>query len=340
MLAAHEPSIRSLLRLTPPGDGFTPTAHRAGRGQVTVELDTAAGIDVAAERRRLDKDLPPPARRPSRPSASWPTTSFLAKAPAEVVAKTRDRLAAATADIERISGRLAALPGRGTRLTTPDGTLSIEEELREAEREILARRPEHAIEPTLDRIADLVALLGDPQRAYPVIHVTGTNGKTSTARMIECAAARPRACAPGCSPARTCPPSGSGSCVDGEPVSAERFVAAYDELAPYLALVDGQQASPAVLLRGADRRWRSPSSPTSRWTSRSSRSAWAAPGTRPTSPTARSPWSPRSPWTTPATWATRSRRSRRRRPASSSRARSPCWPSSRCPRPRCCCAGR
>ena len=48
-------------------------------------------------------------------------------------------------------------------MTTPDGP-SLDEELREAELEILARRPEHAIEPTLDRIADLAGLLGDPQR--------------------------------------------------------------------------------------------------------------------------------------------------------------------------------
>ena len=56
---------------------------------------------------------------------------------------------------------------------------------REVEAEIFARRPEHAVEPTLDRISALATLLGDPQRVCPVIHVTGTNGKTSTARMIE-----------------------------------------------------------------------------------------------------------------------------------------------------------
>ena len=47
------------------------------------------------------------------------------------------------------------------------------------------RWPEHKIEPSLDRIAALTDLLGAPQRNYPVIHVTGTNGKTSTGRMIE-----------------------------------------------------------------------------------------------------------------------------------------------------------
>ena len=58
-------------------------------------------------------------------------------------------------------------------------------ELPEIEREIFARRPEHSIDPSLDRIIALTSLLGDPQRAYPVIHITGTNGKTSTARMTE-----------------------------------------------------------------------------------------------------------------------------------------------------------
>ena len=51
--------------------------------------------------------------------------------------------------------------------------------------ELTARWPEQMIEPSLVRIASVVELLGDPQRAYPVIHVTGTNGKTTTARVIE-----------------------------------------------------------------------------------------------------------------------------------------------------------
>jgi len=118
--------------------------------------------------------------------------------------------------------------------------LSIEDELREAEREILQRRPEHAIEPTLDRIAELVSLLGDPQRAYPVIHVTGTNGKTSTARMIE-ALLRARGLRTGLFTSPHMSSIRERIAVDGQPVSAERFVAAYDELAAYVALVDGRQ---------------------------------------------------------------------------------------------------
>src|SRR6266566_1859543 len=57
--------------------------------------------------------------------------------------------------------------------------------MREVEREIISRRPEHSVDLALDRMTELVGLLGDPQRACPVIHITGTNGKTSTARMTD-----------------------------------------------------------------------------------------------------------------------------------------------------------
>jgi len=112
--------------------------------------------------------------------------------------------------------------------------------LREAEQEILARRPEHAIEPSLDRITALTALLGDPERAYPVIHITGTNGKTSTARMIE-TLLRARGLRTGLFTSPHLTSIRERICVDGEPLSAERFADAYDEVRPYLALVDESQ---------------------------------------------------------------------------------------------------
>ena len=55
----------------------------------------------------------------------------------------------------------------------------------EAEDALLSRWPETKLDPTLDRIEAFMELLGDPQRTYPAVHLTGTNGKTSTARMIE-----------------------------------------------------------------------------------------------------------------------------------------------------------
>jgi len=119
-----------------------------------------------------------------------------------------------------------------------------EARLRQAEREILARRPEHSIQPSLDRIAALTALLGDPQRAYPVIHITGTNGKTSTARMTE-TLLRNRGLRTGLFTSPHLSSIRERICVDGEPLSAERFADAYDEVQPYLALVDESQ--PAAL---------------------------------------------------------------------------------------------
>jgi dihydrofolate synthase / folylpolyglutamate synthase len=112
--------------------------------------------------------------------------------------------------------------------------------LRDIEREIFARRPEHSIEPSLDRIAALTTLLGDPQRACPVIHITGTNGKTTTARMIE-TLLRARGLRTGLFTSPHLTATSERIRIDGEPLSAESFVAAYDEIKPYVDLVDERQ---------------------------------------------------------------------------------------------------
>ncbi len=109
--------------------------------------------------------------------------------------------------------------------------------MEQVEQEIISRRPEHSVDLALDRMADLVALLGDPQRASPVIHITGTNGKTSTARMTD-ALLRSRGLRTGRFTSPHLVSIRERICVDGVPVSPERFVAAYDEVIPYVALVD------------------------------------------------------------------------------------------------------
>ena len=109
-LAGHEERIRFLLRLSPPDAGFTPSASVEAEG-VTVELDTAGVIDVAAERRRMEKDLAVADREAAQARAKLANAGFTAKAPADVVEKTRQRLAAAEQDITRISDHLARLPG-------------------------------------------------------------------------------------------------------------------------------------------------------------------------------------------------------------------------------------
>jgi len=115
--------------------------------------------------------------------------------------------------------------------------------LAEVEREIAARRPEHSIDPTLDRIADLASLLGDPQRACPVIHVTGTNGKTSTARMID-ALLRARGLRTGLFTSPHLTDMRERIALDGQPIDEQRFVEVYEELAPYVAMVDGRHEVP------------------------------------------------------------------------------------------------
>ena len=115
--------------------------------------------------------------------------------------------------------------------------------LREVELEIGSRRAEHQIDPTLDRVAALVSLLGDPQRAFPVVHVTGTNGKTSTTRMIE-TLLRERGLRTGRFTSPHLVSMRERISVDGEPLSAERFVELYEEISPYVKLVDDQQPAP------------------------------------------------------------------------------------------------
>ncbi|MEH1102860.1 bifunctional folylpolyglutamate synthase/dihydrofolate synthase [Micromonospora sp. CPCC 205561] len=95
----------------------------------------------------------------------------------------------------------------------------------------------------LDKIESLLDLLGSPQRAYPSIHLTGTNGKTSTARMIDSLLR-----AFGLHTGRYTSPHletvRERISLDGEPVGEERFVAAYREIEPLARLVDERAAEP------------------------------------------------------------------------------------------------
>ncbi|NEA15683.1 valine--tRNA ligase [Streptomyces halstedii] len=108
-LAPHEAAIRQLLRLQPAGDGFQATASLPVAG-ATVALDLSGTIDVAAERKRLTKDLEAAGKEKAQATGKLGNEAFLAKAPDNVVDKIRGRLAKAEADIERITAQLAKLP--------------------------------------------------------------------------------------------------------------------------------------------------------------------------------------------------------------------------------------
>ena len=115
--------------------------------------------------------------------------------------------------------------------------------LAEVEDALLSRWPETRLEPSLDRIADFVDLLGQPQRNYDVVQLTGTNGKTSTARMIETllrglGLRTGRFTSPHLETIR------ERIVLDGEPLSEDAFISAFNDVAPYTHLVDAQNEHP------------------------------------------------------------------------------------------------
>ncbi len=110
----------------------------------------------------------------------------------------------------------------------------------DVEAALVSRWPETRLEPSLDRISALMDLLGEPQRGYPVVHLTGTNGKTTTSRMVD-ALLRGRGLRTGRFTSPHVESMTERIAVDGEPLSADAFVRAYQDVAPYAALVDADQ---------------------------------------------------------------------------------------------------
>jgi dihydrofolate synthase/folylpolyglutamate synthase len=111
------------------------------------------------------------------------------------------------------------------------------DDLRQVEAELNTRWPESKIEPSLTRIAALVDLLGDPHTTYPVLHVAGTNGKTSVARMIDALLTRI-----GLRVGRFTSPHlqvvTERIAVDSAPISPQRYVEVYRDVEPYVAMID------------------------------------------------------------------------------------------------------
>jgi dihydrofolate synthase/folylpolyglutamate synthase len=101
------------------------------------------------------------------------------------------------------------------------------------------RWPENMLEPSLTRIASVVDLLGGPQHSFPVIHITGTNGKTSTARMME-SLLRASGLRTGLFTSPHLIDPAERIRVDGEPIDAETMLAAWADIQPYVEVVDAQ----------------------------------------------------------------------------------------------------
>ena len=142
----------------------------------------------------------------------------------------------------RREGRLPRL----TRVTPADegaDGLVEAERLLALEIELIRRAPESQIEPTLDRVRSVLDLMGNPERAYPTIHVAGTNGKSSTAAMIDSLLT-----AYGLRTGRFTSPHletlRERIRLDGELIDSGRLLAAWEDLAPLLAIVEGDGGRP------------------------------------------------------------------------------------------------
>jgi len=112
--------------------------------------------------------------------------------------------------------------------------------LARVEKDLEGRFPTRMV-PDLDRITDLLDLLGSPQRAYPSIHLTGTNGKTTTARMID-ALLREFGVRTGRYTSPHLQSVTERISLGGTPIAPERFAEVYDEIAPFVEIVDGRHS--------------------------------------------------------------------------------------------------
>jgi dihydrofolate synthase / folylpolyglutamate synthase len=118
----------------------------------------------------------------------------------------------------------------------------VSSEFARVEQEMLARGYVRMVFD-LGRIQALLELLGDPQKAYPSIHVTGTNGKTSTARMID-ALLRAHGLRIGRYTSPHMQTVRERITIEAQPISEERFVHVYGEVAPLARYLDERSGEP------------------------------------------------------------------------------------------------
>ncbi|MBB2901806.1 dihydrofolate synthase/folylpolyglutamate synthase [Kineococcus radiotolerans] len=133
------------------------------------------------------------------------------------------------------------VPGAAVAAATPGPAVEDDPRFEEVVAQILARNPEHRIHPTLDRVREACALLGDPQTAYRVVHLAGTNGKTSTARMVE-RLVREHDLRTGRFTSPHLVDITERIAVDGDPITHAAFVRAWDDVEPVVSIVDARAA--------------------------------------------------------------------------------------------------
>ncbi|MGM7677470.1 bifunctional folylpolyglutamate synthase/dihydrofolate synthase [Microbacterium sp. A94] len=104
---------------------------------------------------------------------------------------------------------------------------------------LLARAGERWVQPRMERTARILELLDDPQKTYRVVHITGTNGKTSTARMIE-SLLRAHGLRTGLFTSPHLERFTERIKIDGEPIADAAIADAWDEIEPFVGIVDAE----------------------------------------------------------------------------------------------------
>ena len=105
--------------------------------------------------------------------------------------------------------------------------------------ELLARIGEAAPQPRLEATRRAVELLGDPQRSYPIVHITGTNGKTSTSRITE-SILRAYGLRTGLMTSPHLVRMNERIVIDGLPISNRALAANWNDIRPFLLMVDAE----------------------------------------------------------------------------------------------------
>nr|WP_157312960.1 folylpolyglutamate synthase/dihydrofolate synthase family protein [Microbacterium sp. MAH-37] len=103
----------------------------------------------------------------------------------------------------------------------------------------MERAGERWVQPRKERVARILTLLDDPQRNYRVVHITGTNGKTSTARMIE-SLLRAHGLRTGLFTSPHLERFTERIMIDGEPIADAAIADAWDEIEPFVGMVDAE----------------------------------------------------------------------------------------------------
>ena len=127
-----------------------------------------------------------------------------------------------------------ALPDAATQLAND---AALDARVEEIYQQIIQRAPEHKVQPSLDRVQLALDLLGNPHNTYRSIHITGTNGKTSTARMIE-ALLREQGLRTGRFTSPHLNTVRERIAIDGRAISRADFIETWEEIEPFIELVD------------------------------------------------------------------------------------------------------